>query len=148
MTFVTVNYGGWDHHAKINENLDRKLPEFDRGFSALVEDMDSRGLLDDTLLLCFGEFGRTPKINKDAGRDHWGPAASLLFAGAGVQRGSLLGATDKQGAYVTRRPVAPADVACTVYEALGIDPRKQLVAPDGRPIEILDGGETVKELFV
>jgi hypothetical protein len=148
VTFVTVNYGGWDHHAKINENLDRKLPEFDRGFSALVEDMDSRGLLDDTLLLCFGEFGRTPKFNKDAGRDHWGQAASLLFAGAGVKRGTVLGATDKQGAYVTRRPVAPADVACTVYEALGIDPRKQLVAPDGRPIEILDGGETVKELFV
>jgi hypothetical protein len=148
VTFVTVNYGGWDHHAKINESLDRKLPEFDRGFSALVEDMDTRGLLNNTLLLCFGEFGRTPKFNKDAGRDHWGQAASLLFAGAGVKRGSVLGATDKQGAYVTRRPVAPADVACTVYEALGIDPRKQLVAPDGRPIEILDGGETVKELFV
>ncbi|HZT81059.1 MAG TPA: DUF1501 domain-containing protein [Gemmataceae bacterium] len=145
--FVTVNYGGWDHHAKIWDNLGRKLPEFDRGFSALVEDLDERGLLSETLVLCMGEFGRTPKINKDAGRDHWGPAASLLFAGAGVARGRVIGATDKQGAYVTRRPVAPADVACTVFETLGIDPRKQLRTPDGRPVEILDKGETVKELF-
>ena len=145
--FVTVNYGGWDHHAKIFENLDRKLPEFDRGFSALVEDLNARGLLAETLLLCMGEFGRTPKLNKDKGRDHWGPAASLLFAGAGVKPGQVIGSTDKQGAYVTRRPVSPADVACTVYETLGIDPRKQLRTPDGRPIELLDQGETVKELF-
>jgi hypothetical protein len=146
--FVTVNYGGWDHHAKIWDGLNKKLPEFDLGFSALLEDMQTRGLLADTLLLAFGEFGRTPKINKDAGRDHWGPAASLLFAGAGARGGLVLGQTDKQGAYVTRRPVAPADVACTVYEALGIDPRKQLHTPDGRPVEILDQGEPVKELFV
>jgi uncharacterized protein (DUF1501 family) len=145
--FVTVNSGGWDHHAKIFENLDKRLPEFDRGFSTLMEDMNSRGLLAETLVLVMGEFGRTPKINKDKGRDHWGPAASLLFAGAGVRGGQVLGATDKQGAYVTRRPVSPADVACTVYESLGIDPRKPLHTPDGRPVEILDQGEAVKELF-
>jgi hypothetical protein len=145
--FVTVNYGGWDHHAKIQESLNKKLPEFDQGFSALVEDMDDRGLLEHTLVLAFGEFGRTPKFNKDNGRDHWGPAASLLFAGAGVQRGLVLGATDKQGAFVTRRPVAPADVAWTVYESLGIDPTKQLRTADGRPVEILDKGEPVRELF-
>ena len=109
--------------------------------------MHARGLLDDTLVVVMGEFGRTPKLNKDAGRDHWGPAASLLFAGAGVRGGNVIGQTDKQGAYVTRRPVSPADVACTIYEALGIDPRKQLKTPDGRPIEILDQGENVKELF-
>jgi hypothetical protein len=145
--FVTVNYGGWDHHAKIFENLDRKLPEFDQGFSALIQDMDTRGLLADTLVLAYGEFGRTPKINKDTGRDHWGPAASLLFAGAGVRGGGVLGATDKQGAYATRRPVAPADVACTVFEAIGVDPRHQLLTPDGRPVEILDKGETIRELY-
>jgi hypothetical protein len=145
--FITVNNGGWDHHAKIWDGLGHRLPEFDRGFSALLEDMHERGLLAETLVLVFGEFGRTPKINKDVGRDHWGPAASLLFAGAGVRGGQVLGATDKQGAYVTRRPVAPADVACTVYEALGIDPRKALVTPDGRPVEILDTGEPVKELY-
>lgn len=145
--FVTVNYGGWDHHAKIFEGLDKKLPEFDRGVSALVEDMHTRGTLENTLLVVMGEFGRTPKLNKDAGRDHWGPAASLLFAGAGVKPGLVLGKTDKHGAYTTQRPVSPADVAYTVLDSLGIDPRKQLVTPDGRPIEILDSGDTVRELF-
>jgi hypothetical protein len=145
--FVTVNYGGWDHHAKIWEALDRRLPEFDQGLSALVTDLHERGLLSDTLLLVFGEFGRTPKLNKDAGRDHWAPAASLLFAGAGVREGQVIGATDKQGAYVTRRPVSPGDVAYTVYEALGIDPDKMLTAPDGRPVHILDQGEVVKQLY-
>ncbi len=104
-------------------------------------------MFDDTLLVVMGEFGRTPKINKDAGRDHWGQAGSLLFAGAGVKRGFVLGKTDKHGAYATQRPVSPADVAYTMLDALGIDPRKQLKAPDGRPIEILDQGDTVKELF-
>jgi hypothetical protein len=146
--FVTINFGGWDHHAKIWDGLQNRLPEFDTGFSALLEDLHGRGLLNDTLVACFGEFGRTPKINKDVGRDHWAPAASLLFAGAGVAAGQVLGATDKQGAYVTRRPVAPADVACTIYEALGIDPRKMLSSPDGRPIEILDKGENIKELYI
>jgi hypothetical protein len=145
--FVTVNYGGWDHHAQIFENLDRRLPEFDQGFSALVEDMYLRGLLARTLVVVLGEFGRTPKINATAGRDHWGPAASLLFAGAGVRAGGVIGSTDRQGAYVTRRPVSPADVACTVFESLGIDPHKALTAPDGRPVEILDQGEAVQELF-
>jgi hypothetical protein len=145
--FVTVNYGGWDHHAKIWDGLDKKLPELDKGLSALIHDLHTRGLLDNTLLAVFGEFGRTPKINKDTGRDHWAGAASLLFAGADVKPGLVLGATDKQGAFPTRRPVAPADVAFTIYDRLGIDPRKMLRAPDGRPIEILDKGELIHELF-
>ncbi|VTS07858.1 DUF1501 domain-containing protein [Tuwongella immobilis] len=145
--FVTVNYGGWDHHGKIFDGLKHKLPEFDLGFSALIEDLNARGLLQDTLVVAMGEFGRTPKINKDAGRDHWGGAASLLFAGAGVKSGHVIGSTDKQGAFPTRRPVAPADVSYTILESLGIDPRKMLTTPDGRPIEILDQGETVHELF-
>lgn len=145
--FVTVNYAGWDHHAKVFENLDRKLPEFDRGFSALIDDLDQRGLLADTLVVCMGEFGRTPKINKDAGRDHWGPAASLLFAGAGVARGRVVGATDREGAQVKERPIAPADVAFTVLQTLGIDPHAELVTPDGRPIPILDQGKFVADLF-
>jgi len=145
--FVTVNYGGWDHHAKVFESLDKKLPEFDRAVSALVEDMHARGTFEHTLLVVMGEFGRTPKINKDAGRDHWGPAGSLLFAGAGVKPGLVLGKTDRHGAYTTQRPVSPADVAYTILDALGIDPRKQLHTPDGRPVEILDQGEAVRELF-
>ncbi|AWM41542.1 hypothetical protein GobsT_73990 [Gemmata obscuriglobus] len=145
--FVTVNYGGWDHHGKIFEGLDKKLPEFDQAVSALVEDMSARGTFENTLLVVMGEFGRTPKINKDAGRDHWGQAASLLFAGAGVKPGLVLGKTDRQGAYTTQRPVTPADVAYTILDTMGIDPRKQLTTPDGRPLEVLDQGETVKELF-
>jgi hypothetical protein len=145
--FVTVNYGGWDHHARIWDGLGRKLPEFDQGFATLLEDLDDRGLLAETLVTCFGEFGRTPRINREVGRDHWGPAASLLFAGAGVRGGQVIGATDRQGAYVTRRPVAPADVAYTIYEAVGVDPHRWLMHPEGRPIEILDRGEPVRELF-
>ncbi len=145
--FVTVNYGGWDHHGKIFEGLDKKLPEFDAAVSTLVEDMHDRGTCQDTLVVVMGEFGRGPKINKDAGRDHWGPAASLLFFGAGTKQGLVLGKTDKQGGFVTQRPVSPADVCYTVLDTLGIDPRKQLKTPDGRPIEVLDSGELVKELF-
>ncbi len=145
--FVTVNYGGWDHHKKIFESLDKKLPEFDKGFSALIRDMDQRGLLKDTLVVAMGEFGRTPKLNKDAGRDHWGRAGSLIFAGAGVGRGQVIGATDKNGAFVTDRPVRPADVCWTIYDALGIDPAKDLHTPEGRPVSILAEGAVVKELY-
>jgi len=145
--FVTVTNGGWDHHARIWDGLKGKLPDFDQGFSALIEDMDGRGLLADTMVLVMGEFGRTPQINRDVGRDHWGPAASLLFAGAGVRGGLVLGQTDRQGAYVTRRPVAPADVAYTVYQALGVDPHRWLMHPEGRPVEILDQGENIRELY-
>jgi len=145
--FVTINYGGWDHHGKIFEGLDKKLPEFDAGVASLISDMDERGSLKDTLIVVMGEFGRGPKINKDAGRDHWGPAGSMLFAGAGVGRGNVIGATDKTGGYVTDRPVAPSDVAYTIYDALGINPRKHIFTPDGRPLEIIDQGSTVSELY-
>jgi hypothetical protein len=147
VTFVTVNSGGWDHHAKIWEGLEKKLPDFDQGFSALINDMHDRGLLEDTLVLAMGEFGRSPKINKDIGRDHWAPAASMLFAGAGVKPGQVVGATDKDGSKAIDAPVAPADVAYTVLNALGIDPRKQLQTPDGRPVEILDQGRLIEELY-
>jgi hypothetical protein len=145
--FATINFGGWDHHAQIWQGLGRKLPELDGGLSALLEDLDNRGLLATTLVAVFGEFGRTPRINRDVGRDHWGPAASLLFAGAGVRGAQVIGATDRQGAYVTRRPVAPADVAYTIYEAVGVDPHRWLMHPEGRPVEILDRGEPVRELY-
>ena len=94
---MTVTFGGWDHHAKIWDGLGARLPELDAGFSTLIDDMGERGLLADTLVVCMGEFGRSPKINKDVGRDHWAGAASMLFAGAGVKPGLVLGATDKLG---------------------------------------------------
>ncbi|MEY2614187.1 MAG: hypothetical protein RL069_2999, partial [Planctomycetota bacterium] len=88
--FVTINYGGWDHHGEIFKGLDSKLPEFDQAYSALIQDLDQRGLLEDTLVLAMGEFGRTPKVNDKAGRDHWGRAGSMLWAGAGVGRGQVI----------------------------------------------------------
>lgn len=145
--FVTVNFAGWDHHAKIWEGLEKKLPDFDRGFSALVTDMHQRGLLQDVLVVAMGEFGRTPKINKDAGRDHWGPAASLLFCGAGVVPGRVLGQTDRDGAQVVDSPAGPADVAYTIYKSLGIDPHKHLYTPDGRPVPILNEGQCIEALY-
>jgi len=148
VNFVTVNFGGWDHHAKIWEGLEKKLPDFDRGYSALITDMHDRGLLNDVLVIAMGEFGRTPVINKDAGRDHWGPAASLLFAGAGVRPGQVLGETDAEGGQVIDSPIRPADVASTVYHALGIDPEKHLFTPDGRPVAILDDGRVIEALYV
>jgi hypothetical protein len=146
--FVTINSGGWDHHAKIWDGLEKKLPEFDGGFSTLIKDLSDTGMLSETLVACFGEFGRTPKINKDNGRDHWGPVASLLFAGAGVRGGQVIGASDKNGERVTDRPIKPADVSATIYNALGIDHHGWLNAPDGRPIEILAEGDPVPELYV
>lgn len=145
--FVTVNSGGWDHHKKIFENIEKKAPVFDQGFSTLLRDLDQRGLLQETLVVAMGEFGRTPKINKDAGRDHWGRAGSMIFAGAGVRGGQVIGATDKNGAFVTDRPVRPADVCWTIYEALGIDPTKELHTPEGRPVAILAEGGLIRELY-
>lgn len=145
--FVQVNFSGWDHHAKIWQGLEKRLPDFDAGFSSLVQDMSDRGLLEETLIVCFGEFGRTPKINKDAGRDHWGRAGSMLFAGAGVRGGKVVGATDREGAFVTDRPCRPADVAWTIYDAVGVDPRKELHMPDGRPLSILSEGSRIAELY-
>lgn len=145
--FVTVNNGGWDHHKKIFESLEKKVPDFDRAFSALIRDLDQRGLLAETLVVAMGEFGRSPKVNKDGGRDHWGRAGSLIFAGAGVARGKVVGVTDKNGAFVTERPVRPADVCWTIYDALGIDPSAELITPEGRPVAILAEGATIRELY-
>ena len=145
--FVTISFGGWDHHVDIWGGLEWILPRFDLGFSALIEDLHARGLLAETLVLVCGEFGRTPAINTDAGRDHWAAAASLVFVGAGVRGGQVIGKTDRYGGYVIDRPVSPADVAFTVYDALGIDPQKQLVLPDGRRMAILDQGAAIPDLF-
>jgi hypothetical protein len=145
--FVTINSAGWDHHQQIGDNLEKMLPDIDAGYSALIEDLGGRGLLGETLVLLMTEFGRTPRINNMNGRDHWGPASSVLMAGAGVRGGQVIGATDKHGAYVVQRPVSPGDVACSVFESVGIDPHKRLVAPDGRPQEVIDQGNAIRELY-
>lgn len=145
--FVTISFNGWDHHVDICSGLERILPRFDVGFSALIEDLHARGLLAETLVLVCGEFGRAPMINADGGRDHWAAASSLVFAGAGVRGGQAIGKTDRYGGQVIDQPVSPADMAFTVYDALGIDPHRQLTTPDGRRVAILDEGEVIPGLY-
>lgn len=146
--FVTVNDGGWDTHAKCQEFLaTHKLPKFDEAIPALINDLDERGLLETTLVLVMGEFGRTPRINVNEGRDHWPRASSALLAGAGVKRGFVLGATDEKAETVVERPVSPQDLAATLYTILGIDPEAEIVTDDGRPIRLVKDGSPVRELF-
>lgn len=138
----------YDHHSRLKGYL---LPNFDRAFSTLLIDMDRRGMLDDTLVLCLSEHGRTPKFFETAagapGRDHWSRAYSQLIAGAGVPRGHVLGATDATAAEVTRRPIDPKEILCTAYHLLGVDPRLELMASPGRPAPLVAGGDVVRELL-
>src|SRR5262249_27405441 len=119
----------------------------DRAFAALLEDLDARGLLAQTLVVFLTEFGRTPKLNAQGGRDHWGAAGSLFFAGAGVACGQVVGATDRQGAFPTLRPYGPGDVAATVYAALGIDSAATLSDRQGRPVPLLPEGSVIPEVL-
>jgi uncharacterized protein (DUF1501 family) len=123
------------------------LKPFDKAVAALLRDMKDRGLLDETLVAMFGEFGRTSKINKDAGRDHWGNAGSMLFAGAGVRGGQVIGTTDERGEYVLDRPVRPPEVLASIYDALGISYQKELQTPSGRPVRILPDTTPIHELY-
>jgi hypothetical protein len=151
--FVTVNDVGagplgWDTHAQNFPTLRNRLaPPLDRAVSALLDDLDARGLLETTLVLVLGEFGRTPKINPNAGRDHHGRANSALIAGGGVRGGQILGATDSKADSVVDRPVSPGALAATVYTALGIDPTTRLLTSDNQPVRLVDHDPPVSELL-
>src|SRR5205085_9413229 len=146
--FVSVENGHWDTHRENTRSLrDLLVPGLDRAVSALVADLDIRGLLDSTLVVVTSEFGRTPRINTMAGRDHWPQAFSIVMAGGGLRRGVVLGATDRIGAAVTDRPITPADMAATILHAIGIDPATTLHTPLGRPVELASGGRAVGEWF-
>ena len=146
--FITVQHAGWDHHTNIFTYLkNRYLPIFDVAFAALMQDLEQRGLLEDTLVLALGEFGRTPKINKDAGRDHWPGAMSVVAAGAGVPRGQIIGSTDSHGRGPEERPLKVEDLACSLFTKLGINPHQEYLTPQGRPVPIVDGGQPIRELF-
>lgn len=148
VSFVTVYNGGWDHHTKIfQDGFKKKIDRVDLGMSALINDLHERGQLDNTLVLLLGEFGRTPKINKDAGRDHWPHAMSVLVAGAGVPAGQIIGETDVKGYYASDRIYSPEDFACSIYTKMGINPKKILHTNTGRPLPIVNGGSPIKELF-
>lgn len=146
--FVTVNYGGWDHHRELFKTCKGEfMQKFDQGMAGLITDLDRRGLLESTLVVGLGEFGRTPKINKDGGRDHWPGAMNILFAGAGVPRGGIVGATDPKGYYASENIHSPEDFATTLYTKLGIDPHQILNTSSGRPVQLINGGKPIRELF-
>jgi hypothetical protein len=130
----------WDSHAKNFEYLKQHLlPPADQAFAALVEDLDERGLLDTTLVVALGEFGRTPRINKDAGRDHWPDCYTALLAGGGIKAGYVHGASDRIGAYPDRDAVTPADLAATIFTLFGIDPTSKLRDSLDRPFQMCEG---------
>jgi hypothetical protein len=151
-TFVTVHFGGWDHHWNLKAGMDGYLPIVDRAVSALFEDLDERGLLETTLVVLCGEFSRTPKMNNGAGqgtpgRDHWGESMFCLLGGGGVKGGQIVGSTDRLGQRPHTRPVTPSNIHATIYHVLGIDPKLQLLDPSGRPVSTLDDPTPIQELL-
>lgn len=145
---VSVAYGFWDTHGGNFRALRGNLPKLDMGISALIDDLRQRGMDKDTLVIVWGEFGRTPKINKDAGRDHWAPVNTCLLAGAGVPGGQLIGGTDKFGGYVTQRPIHYRDILATVYHNLGVDPHQHVRDLFDRPVSLLpEDAQPVRELM-
>tara|TARA_Y100001934_G_scaffold211307_1_gene250079 strand:+ start:740 stop:2059 length:1320 start_codon:yes stop_codon:yes gene_type:complete len=151
--FVTVVDRGWDTHQDLARNLpdarfpgSGKLPDLDRAYAALITDLADRGMLDTTLVILMGEFGRTPKINARGGRDHWPRAGFVNFAGGGVKGGQVIGATDNYGETPAERPIRPEDVATTLLAMLGIDPQQEYQTPTGRPIKLQAEGSFIREL--
>lgn len=152
VTFVTVNTQPWDHHGTADryataEGANKLLPPFDQAFAALIQDLIDRGLYASTLVVAMGEFGRTPRMNEAAGRDHWGHVFSVLMGGGSLPRGVVVGASNETGSHVVDRPLSPEDVAATIYHHLGIDARRTSF-PDrtGRPLYLVETGEPIREL--
>jgi hypothetical protein len=145
--FVSLTYGSWDHHDNIKRANTNQMPNFDQAFAALIRDLDERGMLDSTLVIVNTEFGRTPKINGTAGRDHWPKVFSLALAGGGLKRGYVHGSSDATGGEPDSDPLTVEDYAATIYHQLGIDPDKLLMSPGGRPQAIVKDGKVVKELL-
>jgi hypothetical protein len=153
VTFVTVDMPHWDDHSNIKEGHGYKLPHVDRAVGALMEDLQARGLLETTLVVVMGEFGRTPRINNGQpgipipGRDHWGDAISVLLAGGGLRGGQVIGATNDKAEHPVERPLKPGDLLATIYRFMGIDSTLAFKDHAGRPIPILDEGKPIHEVF-
>jgi hypothetical protein len=146
--FVHIQKGGWDTHTSNFTTLkNHRLPELDQGYAALLRDLHDRGLLANTIVICTGEFGRTPRVNSSAGRDHWGPASFVTLGGGPLKMGITVGETDRNAEHQVDRPISVEDVAETVFTALGVNTDKMYYAADGRPIRIADGGSPIHELF-
>jgi hypothetical protein len=145
--FVSLTFGGWDMHSGIVNSMRRQLPTFDQAYAALIKDLERSGLLDETLVMVSSEFGRTPKINNTAGRDHWPKVFSVALAGGGIKKGITYGTSNAIASEPDEDPVGPQDLATTVYNQLGIVADKELMSPGNRPIEIVDGGRVIKEIL-
>ena len=145
--FVSLTCGGWDHHQNIESAMKAKAPLFDRAFSTLIEDLSERGLLDSTLVCVTSEFGRSPKINAQGGRDHWPKVFSNLLAGGGIRQGHVFGSSNATASEPAEDPLSVEDWATTIYHCLGINANKELMAPGGRPIEIVEGGRVRSDLL-
>ncbi len=145
---VPINYDCWDTHSRNFTTLKEvNLPEVDRTYAALLEDLELRGLLDETLVVVMSEMGRTPRVNGSAGRDHWTHCYGMWLAGGGVRGGTVVGESDGQAAYVKDRPISPADVCATIYELLGIDPDMTVPDRSGRPVPVAQGGRAIREMM-
>ncbi len=146
--FVTISMGGWDTHAKNFDALKtRQLPKLDQVLAALIQDLSQRGLLDSTIVMCAGEFGRTPKINPNGGRDHWARSMSCVVAGGGLKKGYVHGSTDESGMAPAVDPVTPDDVASTIFKQLGIEQNRELQTPTGRPVQLFREGKVIEKLI-
>jgi uncharacterized protein (DUF1501 family) len=145
---VTIDHSNWDTHDNNFATLKRDLlPALDAGLSALFRDLADRGLLGRTLVLATGEFGRTPRINKNAGRDHWGPAFTVALGGGGIKGGRAVGKTDTRAERPTADAYGPEDLCATMYRLLGIDPEEEFYTPEGRPVKIVNNGRVIQELI-
>lgn len=145
--FVSLTAGSWDHHADLKKGIENNLPTVDKAVATLIKDLEQRGLLDSTMVIVTSEFGRTPKLNKDAGRDHWPRVFSTMLAGGGIRKGVIYGESDALGGEPENDKVGVEDFAKTIYHQLGINADKELMSPGGRPIEIVDGGEVIKDII-
>jgi len=144
---VNLTYGGWDMHDNIVNGFRNQAPNFDQAFSQLVQDLEERGHLSETLIMVSSEFGRTPKMNATAGRDHWPKVFSVVLAGGGVKPGMVYGTSNATASEPEKDPVSVEDLFTTVYHTLGIVADKELMSPGNRPIEIIDNGKVIKELL-
>lgn len=146
--FVSLTAGSWDHHDNVKDGISKNLPSVDQAVAALLTDLEQRGMLDDTLVLLTSEFGRSPKINKTNGRDHWPRVFSVMLAGGGVQKGLIYGKSNALAAEPEEDKVSVQDFATTIYHQMGITADKELMAPGGRPIEIVKGGSVIKDILI
>jgi hypothetical protein len=147
--FVSLSVGGWDTHGQNFKALkDRNLPALDQPLSTLISDLDERGMLANTIVMVAGEFGRTPKVNKNAGRDHWARSMACLLAGGGFKRGYVHGSTDVQGMAPATLPCTPDDISATIFSSLGIDPHLELKTHTGRPVQLFREGKVVDKILM